>query len=370
MTVKILREGRVVECKLAEDLLTDGSFVLCDDDQNEIIVETPLNLDSAFCEKSFDIHFYSKKDIKESDIFQVYLRDSDKRIGWLIPTLALSSIDHDFADNEHFLRYAYIAVRESLKVLDEKIYSINVDGSEGRIGFSDIFHDSTAILVICNDVLGDSFPFNKHRASPSLIRYGFVQLGEINPQLIQLNRDVPAENRLYIEQVSALINNDRLISDLLNISIAFEDSPAFRFFLLYQIVELLIDEIYRIEQSSVVAELIKVQGDSRKTKDCLDKINRFMSEKHRLSLLVQEYSQSDAVFSNLKRACNLLLKNLGRSEENAFHGYFYQVRNFIFHQYRDFPKSELSSLQSIIDEFLDVLPGVLAAFEQPKGALT
>ena len=368
MSVNILRDGREFEYKLAEDHGNGNSFSLQDENGNKILVEIPLALDGSFSDKLFDIYFFSKRNIKESDIFQVYVREKDTRIGWLIPTLALSSTFHDNAENEHFLKYAYIAVRESLRCLNKSIFSHTVDGNEGRVGFADIFHDFTAILLISRETLSESIQFNVHRASPSLIRYGYVQLGASDPGRVRLNRDAPTGQRLYIEQISHSINNEELISELLNYSFAVEDSPVFKFFLLYQLFELLIEEIYRIEQTDIVNELVTVRGDSGKTKECIEKLNKFMSERSRLSLLIQKYTQPGINLAELQRLCNSLLKNLGKEEGDSFQEYFYRVRNFIFHQYRDFPAAEISSLEAIVDELLDVLPCILAEFGQQHSA--
>ncbi len=362
MPVNIMRDGREVEYKLAEGHGNGNSFLLQDEDGNEVLVEVPLELDGSFSDKLFDIYFLCKSDIKESDIFQVYLRDEDTRIGWIIPTLALSSVLHDYAENEHFLKYAYIAVRESLKHLKKSRYSSAVDGNEGKVRFADIFHDFTAILVVSRETLRESIQFDVHRASPSLIRYGFVQLGASDPGRVRLNRGRPTGQRLYIEQISHSINSEELISELLNYSFAIEDSPAFKFFLLYQIFELLIEEIYRAEQTDIVNDLIAVRGDSGKTKEGIEKLREFMSERSRLGLLVQKYSNPGTALSELKRTCNSLLKSLGREEGDTFQEYFYRVRNFIFHQYRDFPESETSSLEDIVDVLLDILPSILSEF--------
>jgi len=362
MPVQILRDGREVEYKLTENEKDGNSFLLRDEDGNEVIVEIPLALDDSFSDKVFDIYFLCKRDIKESDIFQVYERGKDARIGWIIPTLALSSTFHDYAENEHFLKYAYIAVRESLRHLNKSIFSRAVDGSEGKVGFAEIFHEFTAVLIISRETLNQSIQFDIHRSTPSLIRYGYVQLGPSDPERVKLNKDAPTGQRLYIEQISQALNSDELISELLNYSFAVEDSPVFKFFLLYQLFELLIEEIYRVEQTEIVNELIAVKGDSGKTKESIDKLREFMSEKNRLGLLEQKYSQPGIALSELKRICNSLLRNLGRDEDEAFQGYFYRVRNFIFHQYRDFPVTEISSLEAIVDELLEVLPSILASF--------
>jgi len=363
MPVKILCDGCEVEYRLSAANGNESLFLLQSEDGSEVIVEVPLALDNSFSDKNFETHFLCKRDIKESDIFQVYLKDHDKRVGWIIPINALSSSLHDYAENEHFLKYAFIAIRESLRHLNGLIFSNAVDSSDGRINFADIFHDFTAILIISRETLSEDVQFDIHRSTPSLIRYGYVQLGLTNPDRLMLIKDSPDSEKLKIEQISQSLNSEELISGILNNSFSVEASPVFKFFLLYQLFELLIEEVYRVEQTAIVDELILVKGDSGKMKEGLEKLRECLSEKSRLGLLLQKYAQPGVSLSELSRHCNSLLKNLGKEEAESFQNYFYRVRNFVFHQYRDFPDTESSSLENIVDELLEILPGILARFD-------
>jgi hypothetical protein len=69
--------------------------------------------------------------------------------------------------------------------------------------------------------------------------------------------------------------------------------------------------------------------------------------------------------SQLKSMCNSLLTTLGIEEGLEFQHYFYKIRNFIFHQYRDFPTDGVNILEEIIKEFLDLMPQILSKYKYP-----
>lgn len=350
----------------------DGTFKLRSSEDDEIIIiESPLKLDSTFemQNKIFDVYFLAKKDIKENDIFRVFL--DKKRIGWIIPTNSLDSNQHDYSSNEHYLKYAYIGARESLKKADESIYLKTADYNSGTIKFSDIFHESTALFIISKETLDDDFDLD--RASPSLIKYGYVKLSTINPDEIQFIADlpnkegVPDKNKIDLYLTSKLLENYKIISEILNLALTYENKAVFKFFFVYQIFEILIDNIYKDEQEILINDLISVKGDVGKTKDVLAEISSFTSEKTRFGLLIDKYTKVKSDLGNLKICCNNLLKLINKKEGNEFKDYFYSIRNFIFHQYRDFPKLEGDPvLNDIVKEVIDILPKILNTYKNTE----
>jgi len=170
-------------------------------------------------------------------------------------------------------------------------------------------------------------------AIPSLIRYGFTKLTPKNPDHIELSANLLTDAKIKIYWTSKEIDSYPLISDLLTTHFSYEKNPAFRFFYVYQIIELLIDHVYKNENELLINELIAARGDQGKTKDTIDKIQKYNAEKKRLQLLVDEYTGIRSKLDPLKGLCNKLLKLLGREESQEFNVYFYSIRNFIFHKF-------------------------------------
>jgi hypothetical protein len=370
MTIRATISGEKLDLRFTA--FTNNGFKLIDSNghYDDITLSSPLHLDNSFDKKTFDIFFLAKKDILESDIYQVYDETRKTRIGWCIPVNALDSSDHDYASNTHFQKYAYSAIKSILTNIDDTIFTKHLDiGSSFQVRLSDILHSNTAILIVSRETLPTEQPFEIECAMPSLIRHGYVRLSNTSPDEITLDGIKPENGKIQLKFISPDLNNHQVIDSLLHSAFAYETKPILCFFYVYQIFELILDEIYRNEQSKIVQELIIAAGDSSKAKDALEKAQRISSEKKRIGLLTQEYSKSQEKLSNLKNSCNTLLKTIGRSEGNNFEEYFYSIRNFIFHQYRDFPTDKEQLLREVIYDVRDWLPDMLCSFEKPIIAL-
>lgn len=343
----------------------NGCFLLKNEDEETIKVRTPLKLDNDFKDKNFDVFFLAKKNIKENEVFQVFNQENRRRIGWLIPVNALSSDGHDYVDNPHFLKYAYVGIQHALIKLDDSYYSCLPEDSD-EIMLCDIFHESTALLIISKETLEGGMPFDFDRALPCLFKYGYVKLGTVNPDDIKLIIDIERVNKLNINFVSSEIDGYHIINELLHMSVAYEDNTVFKFFLIYQIIELLMEVVYKNEHDIIIDKIINIRGDISKTKDLLGNISESLSEKNRISLLIKEYSCIESSLSEIKGSCHLLLDAIGRPTNNVeFSNYFYPIRNFIFHQYRDFPVSARSLLNDVVYDLIELLPLMLSTFKRP-----
>ncbi|URM27717.1 hypothetical protein LLY42_28645 [Pseudomonas frederiksbergensis] len=366
MTIRAILSGEKLDLRFSS--YSDEGFKLIDSNglYDDILLSSPLHLDNAFDEKTFDIFFLAKKDILESDIYQVYDETRKTRIGWCIPVNALDSTDHDYSSNIHFQKYAFAAIKNTLLNIDDSIFTKQLDiGLSFQIRLSDILHPNTAILIISRETLVANRAFEIECAMPSLIRHGYVRLSNISPDEITLSGIKPENSKIQLKLISSDLSNHQVIDSLLHSAFAYETKAILCFFYLYQIFELLLEEIYQNEQSKIVNELIIAAGDSSKAKDALEKAQRISSEKKRIGLLTKEYSKSQEKLSNLKNSCNTLLKTIGRNEGKTFEEYFYSIRNFIFHQYRDFPIDKEQLLKEVVYDVRDWLPDMLSSFKKP-----
>lgn len=365
MTIKAISSGKSLNLKFTH--YSDGVFTLVDTQGNcgDVLLSTPLPLDIAFDEKDFDIFFLAKKDILENDIFQVFDEKRSIRIGWCIPINALDSVDHDFSQDIHFQKYAFSAIKNALTIADNTIFTktINID-SEPQARLSDIFHPNTAILIISRETLGEDCEFKISCAVPTLIKYGYIRLSNTTPNEIALTGVRPENNKIQLKLISPDLKNHQVIDSLLHSAFAYEKKPILCFFYVYQIFELLLEEVYQSEQKKIIDDLIIAAGDSSKAKDALEKAQKISSEKKRIGLLITEYSRSQEELTDVKTSCNALLTALGRNEGTDFKDYFYSIRNFIFHQYRDFPVENELLLEEVLRDIRGWLPDMLYSFKK------
>lgn len=360
------------------------------ENQEFSILTIKYNLPIPETPKIFEVKVYylSKFGLNENDIYTIH--DKKKvvvnknkdttRLGWCIPINALDSTEHDFADDKYFQNYAYLAIKKICENFPSNIFIQNIDISQNEIKISDIFHESTALFIISKTALAPDHVFNLHRSLPSLLQFGYIELSKNNPSLIVFSKDSPRKlsvrnpkinpKKLNINFISQDINNLELISELLKSMVFAQGSEKviFQFFCLYQIIEFLIDIINRNEQNKIVQKIIDCKDDFYEVKKQLDKMTNNNSEKKRISLLVNQYSREVGnELDNLKQSCNQLLRELQRElpekESEEFNSYFYNIRNFIFHEFRHFPKDKLNLLEEVIYNLVDILPIILSSFK-------
>ena len=76
-------------------------------------VEYELDIYPDYENVDYSVHLFHNDYLNaENDIFQLYDYSSNTRIGWIFPIQALLSQDHNYAENEHFLKYAYVSFKK------------------------------------------------------------------------------------------------------------------------------------------------------------------------------------------------------------------------------------------------------------------
>ena len=337
-------------------------------ESNELIpVDIPITLDPAFEDKEFDVFILVKKDLNENDIFQVFDRLSNSRIGWCIPVQALSSNEHDYSENVHFLKYAYIAVRDILSESNLSEFKERIDLELDTVRISNIFHPRTAILVICRETLSGSRAFELDRAIPSLMKYGYLKRTSSAPNEIVFTGDAPNDHKLYLRMVSPELNDCALIANLYCKLFAFESKPEFKFFYIYQLLEYLLGEVLRVEQDKVVKKIIAANEGGGNMRGALEEMQNIVSEKARMKALLNHYTKvSVAASQSLRDSCNDLMRAIDMESRGNCLEHFYVVRNSLFHGFWRFPESELARLSVITHEALDVFEELFSSYEKPK----
>ncbi|WP_162557901.1 hypothetical protein [Stutzerimonas stutzeri] len=337
-------------------------FLLCNDNGNFAEIYTPLNLDDEYKDEPFDIYFLAKKDVVENEIYQVY--SSQSRIGWCIPINALGSDLHDYADHPHFLKYAYKAIEGALRYPDDSnIYraTAEIDHS-GQINFLNLFHPYTVILVICRNTVTLENPFIFEHCIPSLVKNGYQPLTTKNPSQICHVGIPPQGSRLRLNSAAEGIENFDVILSILTSVIAYEGNAVFRFFYIYQIFELLIESILKLEQEEVIENLYQSKADPAKSREILKNLKDMTSEQERLRLLVTKYSNCAAEAQEIRRSCQSLTTSLGLKSGNNFEEFFYPIRNFLVHRLREFPEESVSQLEDVVLHTIDYVSKILSKF--------
>ena len=280
--------------------------------------------------EEYDFSMYYKKGIRELAYRETNLNVGEdggkpRRLGWMLPLVTLTTDDNEILGKEHMNQYVFFAYCHLLRKEDvvERIIT-DVDCNLGKI-LDELFPDGS-ILVVNNRRKTEGFTFKK--VELSLARNGFYRTpsGFCNP----LINEVGCLNLTLSAEILKNDDNyiDPYIEDFLT-KYTYNDNIFIRFFYLYQIFEVLMNQ-----------ELIQLLEDYlyllNNTKPNYRKIENGLKEAtdlKRLIKIVDNARLKSDISEQLDEKCNLYLE----SDEDCQLKHpesIYQVRNHIVHRFR------------------------------------
>ena len=342
-----------------ESEVRDVSFVL----------ESPLKLDDDHDSLEFQISFFRRQNLKENSIHQVYLSGpAGKRIGWLIPVNALSSSEHDQAENKFFLKYAYSAHKAIAQSLTPEQLAAALAHNGASITLAELFESDIAVLVLSVDNLANLSDFSVSRIVPSLVAYGYVPASVSEGGAVAvLAAPVEIEGRLKVSLISSDIENPELIERLITLAAASGTSRISQFFFLYQIIEYLMDAVLRHRLPAVARAMIGgvKAGQTGSLREDIEALQDQFREKKRIELLVSHYCSTPPSVAKLGRASQNFLEAVGPLEKQGVEA-LYAVRNFVFHQTRNIPESQIDLLDDVVEEFIAFIVDLVTSYRLPS----
>jgi hypothetical protein len=338
-------------------------------------VTTDLTIDAGHDGKRFQMSSFRAVGVRENVSSQVHFRDQDgsyRRIGWLIPAVALASREHDKSENEHFLKYAHQVVRWFLAnlTIDAIEKAQEETGFGTPIPLSRLLPDDVAFLALSEETYAEILDFDPDRNLLALTARGLIREDFAN-QLGPLVRpaDVDGET-IRIQAVSADIDNNELLIRLLATASSVSADPIVRFFYAYQLIEFLLEDVLVNQLSHVKSQLISALQDANASPSDIREANQAvqeeLSEKKRLDLLVGSYVGGAGLPSGgrVYTACESLLVALGKPPKKGIQS-AYAVRNLVFHSARSLDVGEIPLLEAVADAFVTFLPELLSAYKRP-----
>lgn len=333
----------------------EGDTIECKPPLSVIKEYTPTNFSYVFLHND-------REDCVENSIFQVKVKAEhrDIRIGWIFPLQALVSNEHDYSDNEHFLKYAYVAYWLLLDGIEEK------DDEAKRlpetIDIRDYYDENSIMLVMDKENIAQIHDFSLEDYYIDLFRKGYSYIGHGN-LISQINQI--EDKALNLKKISSDIKSPSVLTELFKNSIPLKiDNEFARFLLYYQVVEILISNIFEHSFSFFMQSFQNGQYDLFEKKEELDKM---ANEKIRVRQLFSSYSSiKDEDLSALNvSCCELLIRcNKNTSERQADN--LYAVRCLIAHELYSVLNNHLDDvLKRINDVFIDVLMDILFSFKKP-----
>ena len=311
----------------------------------------------------YSVFVLKHNNLKENNIYEVYLdrnnAEERDRVGYIIPVLAMESTDHDFYDNINFWRFCNAAIRLLFDGQNKlKLYLNSSIENNHNISLSHLIGSETAILV------SNKPYFDIKEAFPSLLSSGFVlqqsSIFDIHKYYSseELNNDT---KKFIIKCISNDLSSlkDDIYSLLLLCSS--QENSVFRFFILYQIVEILISHIFNNTKNEILTAIAEIKDDS--IQKIREVITNYTDESRIIMNLVDKYSNKAFSKANIETMRGLCLNFIReyKSDYNSQHfgTHIYSIRNRLFHNFRTHNEDMENKLKLIVDEFTKIIPNIL-----------
>jgi hypothetical protein len=292
------------------------------EDRELCFIWNPLSLPASDCNPAeFCIAIFTHRNWPESQVLS--LKEGLKSIGLIFSIQALTSTSVVLQSKKIWNDYGFIALSklctadtlcfvDSRKIVAGETYDI-----------SEFYDEDSVVVVIRKSDIGSPMfseeEFKDYLVArlPAFVREGlFLQLDEGSARVRQ-GRELygiePDRQYIHLRPFSKEFpeSTKLFVIDLLSRIDPYEEHPAFRFFLYYQVFESLLQEMYE-EYYAAFGRLAIHPKFSRASsmKDLVDVLQDSLREKHRLEVLVNANRKSGDEFDPLRDGCEDILRAL------------------------------------------------------------
>ena len=316
----------------------------------------------SYDKKNYEIYLlYNKReDYGENSIFQVRAKDradKDNRIGWIFPIQALESCEHEYAKNIYFLKYAFIAIQKLLEYSQKCIDEIECRD----VMLSDLYTMEETVLLIDKENAAELADFHINDYVVSLYSYGYSFCG--NGNLFQ-SCNTPGDSSLHIKPISMDLKHIPYFSPLYREQIPIAEENISRFHLFYQIIEILIAEIFNLEFREIV-DTIHTAGIEIDLFEKREDLVALENERNRVKKLFHRYTRIPVDDSRvLLTACNKLLQLHGKLPRDDAGEGLYDIRCLLVHRCYVLSNDEYRLLSGINDVLSSIVSQMVMSFKK------
>lgn len=281
----------------------------------------------------YEIALYTKCEADEKEIAEILILKNprDLRIGWLIPFISMTSIEHDFNDNQYFIKYTYEAMMLlGEKNLDERIY----------------------VLVASRRLMAEAGIHSIGELSLSFLSYGIYPF-RTKHAVVPRPPGAQFQPKLKVEKCFDITEASGYWATLFFDILPCEPNEYARFMIIYQMHELAMDLTFYSVINNYKKEKLPLAT-------VRDKISELSSEKKLISLLYQDIGgeQVDAALAAQVKA----VLGDAKSEEYYANAHratlIYDIRNNLVHNYH---RSTIDSLLIFFSGYLELeIPRVVS----------
>jgi len=342
----------------------------------EYYFDFPFEKNSSYShlkDAQFDVYLFHNSDFAANDIYHV--SDCETRgkanlgrLGFLIPIQSLLTSEHDFGENEHFLPYAYHAIRILLTGRESPTTAF--------VDLESIYGENTHVLIIHKPYIkiwelqhGDVF--KAEFFFPCLWKYGYLHINQSNFKVLYHDRENgsdaenPYNNRLELVSIAPKLRSNPFIINLFTSFLYDQKHEFIRFHLMYQVIELLIEKVFQNQLGTIIEDF---SNDIDNFYDIREQLSKVANEKSRLKKLFAKFcTGQNTSLDRLQDSCNeLLTKVNAKYEQNSPTNALYKVRSVIFHSFRVLPSDYIEKLKTINDDFEELIISAILNFKYPE----
>ena len=323
----------------------------------EVVFCPKLKVIPGYRPECYEMHrlYNNRQDAAENSIYSVYL--DNVRAGWVFPVQALFSNQHDYAENEYFLRYAFIAYMKFFEnIKEDDLFSYAEDDiNECFSHFVDA--DQQMVLIDLENVRAiDGYQF-KHYI-PGFFAKGYVT----KKGAYKFTRLQELDKNLKIKRISSVLADVAYLYEFFNEVLVSCPRGYPLFHALYQIVELLIYRIFGSEFN----RLLSSYQDSDDPFQAKERIMELINERYRVTKLFSEYIQHGDSESEreLNAACRRFLNKCQGKTVNDLSGNLYNTRCLLVHRLYTVKVDDFALLDEINEAFIELIYHVLVNFRE------
>jgi hypothetical protein len=311
----------------------------------------------------YNVALFSHQNWPESRV--VSLRNEDGRyLGLAFSMEAITEGAEALQSDEYNNAYGFHALKQLCLGHVSKL-NVEVDCTVGDTYSITEFFPPDAVVVVClESQWRAAFPEIRsfddfiERALPTFAKAGLRAITESSkgfpPGLgtQSFGEELQETKRLTVKLISAdFPSNPRAFLLKLLSGVTLDRHPAFRFFLLYQLFELLMQVLYEeyLGEFRQTAQLAQYDNPVA-MRELIDNFKDSLSEKGRMRKILESNPQISTQASGLKNVCAPLLATLGFNEEEDPSAAIYRIRNLLFHSFNEVDESgtDLTDLADLL----------------------
>ncbi|AWH83735.1 hypothetical protein HYN59_00770 [Flavobacterium album] len=264
---------------------------------------------SQWDQTKFSIYLFENPYLNaELDIFPIYKKDFDERLGYMIPLsiLETSDINYDEESYRHLREYKTMAYYKLLELDKEILYSNN---GENIFRLSEIFN-CNSICILHNPTVEQS-GFDISSSILSLYNFGYIlrenQSKPVYDKAHLVKKMRIKQSRLTLRPSNFKIESNSFIYSLFRDHLLQTDNVVVRFILLYQIIEGFIEEEFNKQFDQLLDNYTKKEISKNDLKESMSTIS---TERELINSIFTNCDIDNKLKQEFSEECDFLLNDL------------------------------------------------------------